>query len=631
MNFTQGQEIRHIAKKQGVQLNLHGDLQVPFEIPERGEWRDAQDRMKKSLQSAVFLGAHYCNFHACLNMWLELITYAGRKLSASFVDSEGQFISEILYKNQATREWFITEKADNYTHDILNRDENIEVSTRISVETDRWRKEETDRRVRAALRPLRERIGRTLHDEAVARLIARDEEAAIVYRNPEILNNPGLHPADRARLERARARLQHVNGDPDEFIENQVEAFLVRGLPAKTGDKEIDVTLQRVYDQLREDTSTESSKLRDRVLDDYLREKLSNPDAKKRRWYSEELRQVLGLVDGYQIMSHYLFYTQDPIWVAMVHEYRDVLKKYGYNFSHPTADAKWLDEAWRKAETWNDREYKEFFYAAVAAKYLEGHLKTAFNWLYGDFIKKDLPRLATSKEELHELTEVTKRLIIGFENPDARETSHAGLYFLFRYKQIYAAVKTIRRTLKTDKVMMVLDHEHVATQGIDALIESRDYVLKTPDFGKLTISCHANHPNPLQPHAPLELGDVVLYELLYNLRVTGFGQGDQPGYMVFERGGGQDPFQHSIETLRLMAQFLGTNPPTPVDKLPLEFFGMKGLTAGDINRQMQIVRDHAFEPMKDLLEIPEEEWTMLSQTAIKKGKRPEVWKKAEFR
>jgi hypothetical protein len=29
--------------------------------------------------------------------------------------------------------------------------------------------------------------------------------------------------------------------------------------------------------------------------------------------------------------------------------------------------------------------------------------------------------------------------------------------------------------------------------------------------------------------------------------------------------------------------------------------------------------------------MPEEEWTFLSQTAIRKGKRPEVWKKAEFR
>jgi len=58
---------------------------------------------------------------------------------------------------------------------------------------------------------------------------------------------------------------------------------------------------------------------------------------------------------------------------------------------------------------------------------------------------------------------------------------------------------------------------------------------------------------------------------------------------------------------------------------------MKGPVAGDILRQRQIVMDHAWEPLKDLLEMPEEDWTFLSQTAIKKGKRPEQWKKGEFR
>ena len=175
-----------------------------------------------------------------------------------------------------------------------------------------------------------------------------------------------------------------------------------------------------------------------------------------------------------------------------------------------------------------------------------------------------------------------------------------------------------------------MDFEHLATQGYDALLESRNDILKKSDFGALTIACHSNHPNPLQPHQPIEIGDVILYELLYNLRVTGFGKG-QPGYLVFERGGGQDPFAHSVDALRLIAEFLEKEPPTLPKELPLEFFGMKGLTGGDIQRQAQIVRDHAFEPMKDLLEIPEEEWTMISQTAIKKGKRPEVWKRGEFR
>ena len=100
VTFTEGHSIRHMARKQGVQLNAHGDLAVPICIPERGEWRDAHDRMIKSIRSAVFLGAHYIDFHACLNIWLELITYAGRKLTMAFCDEQGQFISEVLYKNR---------------------------------------------------------------------------------------------------------------------------------------------------------------------------------------------------------------------------------------------------------------------------------------------------------------------------------------------------------------------------------------------------------------------------------------------------------------------------------------------------------------------------------------------------
>ena len=32
-----------------------------------------------------------------------------------------------------------------------------------------------------------------------------------------------------------------------------------------------------------------------------------------------------------------------------------------------------------------------------------------------------------------------------------------------------------------------------------------------------------------------------------------------------------------------------------------------------------------------MLQMSEEDWTLLSQAAIKAGKKPEQWKKAEFR
>ena len=66
-------------------------------------------------------------------------------------------------------------------------------------------------------------------------------------------------------------------------------------------------------------------------------------------------------------------------------------------------------------------------------------------------------------------------------------------------------------------------------------------------------------------------------------------------------------------------------------KLPPEFFGIRGAVEGSMWRQRQIIRDHMYEPLKDLLELPDEEFTMLSGTLVKKGKKPELWKKGEFR
>ena len=192
---------------------------------------------------------------------------------------------------------------------------------------------------------------------------------------------------------------------------------------------------------------------------------------------------------------------------------------------------------------------------------------------------------------------------------------------------LYAAVKSIRQTLKTDKIMIIMDHEHFATQGLDALQESNEFVRTISDFGSLVKTVHSNHPSPLHSHDPIERGDTLLYTLLYNLRVTGMGKAGLT-YLIFERGGGDDPFVHSVDALKIMARFLEQE--TPPKELPLEFFGLTK-TAGDERRQEQIVKDHAYEPLKDLLQMPDEEFTALSQQVIRGGKRPEQWKKGELR
>jgi hypothetical protein len=175
----------------------------------------------------------------------------------------------------------------------------------------------------------------------------------------------------------------------------------------------------------------------------------------------------------------------------------------------------------------------------------------------------------------------------------------------------------------------LMDFEHVATQGIDPILDMEEVIRIAPDYGRYVLSVHCNPPNPLHSMQPIELGDIRVYQLLWFLRETGFGKEGRPGYLIFERGAAKDPYAKSVETLRLCVTSLEKN--THPDELPAEFFGMKGLVAGDIVRQRQIIKDHFYEPIKDLLEMPEEEWGALSQALVRAGKKPELWKKGELR
>ena len=551
---TEGREVRYIAKKQGIDILWHGSLTIPMCMPERGEYRDAEDHIKKSIRSAVFAGAKYVDFHACLNIWLELMTYAGRKLTMVFCDHEGNFISKILKENEKLREWFIEKRWEEYLHEILTREEMTKASSRGDAEAESWLRDEQDRRLREG-------------------------------------------------------------GIPEEII-RFYETH--RTIPPRIPD-EMSTAMRNILENVtREFSITRSDKDR-KYIKQAIREKL----AKGELWHTEELRTATGVIDGYHIMAHYLFYTKDKMWTEMAKMYKDVLEEYGLDYNN----IYWVDDAWHNAEAKNDRKFKDFFYAVVAGRFLQGHLERVEKWINESFIKKELAGIKDSNER-EELINIAKQLKIAIEIPDARDPQHAGLFLLWHPKQIYAAVKVIRQSMKNERVWMLEDWEHLATQGLDPVTEFEELAKTVPDMGEITLAAHANAPNPMHAHEPLELGDVRIYKLLYYMRKTGFGKKNKV-YVIFERGGAQDPYQKSVAVLKLAVNSLEKD--IHPDDLPEEYFGMKGPVAGDFHRQKAIIQDHAWEPLKDMLDIPEEEWTFLSQSALKKGKKPDIWKKGEFR
>lgn len=581
---TEGKEMRYIAEKQGITLLSHGSLTISMGIPERGEWRDAQDHMQKSVRSAVYSGSKYVNFHSCLNLWLELMTYSSRKLTMAFCDHEGNFITNILKgdskESSNLRKWFIKERGDLYFDDIFNRKERTEIEAEISTKMKKWEKEEQENKIREIL----------------------------TKELPDFLVDPNTGE----KIPRKR------------IIDRAVRDTLTMGTPPRGFGATIDEKIMKLWEKLRMESIFKHVEIQRNEIEKALENKLS----KGEKWNSEELRAVVGILDGYHIMGNYLFNKKDPMWLEIAKFYKDILKKYKIDYDDPY----WLHNAWKEAEHNNDREFKEFFYGAICAKFLQGHIKKLLNWIDGEFMDelKAMPdKTEEDKKNKAQLIKAAKELQICIESPDARDPSHGGLFLLWRPKQIYAAIKVIRRELKTNRVWMLQDYEHVATQGVDPIKEMEEIIKIAPDFGKFSLAVHANAPNPLHAHEPIELGDIRIYKLLYYLRITGFGKENRTGYVIFERGGAKDPYQKSVDALKIMVEFLEKE--VHPDKLPLEFYGLKGATAGDLKRQAQIIRNHVEDPLKDLLEMPEEDWSMLSQAAIKKGRKPEAWKRGEYR
>ncbi len=565
IDITQGRELRYIADKQGLTLLFHGSLTVPMTMPERGEWRDAQDHIQKSIRSAVMAGCKYVNFHACLRIWLEMMTYAGRKLTMAFCDHEGRFISDILKDDEKEREarkklrnWFVTQKWDIYGGDILTDEERRDITTPIEIKYQTEREEQ--------LYKIREREAR------------------------------GELTEEQAREERNRITEEISKRRNEETIESYKKAII---------------------------------------------EKLE----KGKRWDSEELRAVVGIIDGYHVMAHYLFYKKDPIWEEMVKVYKDVIEKYKTvkfkpkgereekEYTYPDGDF-WLDGAWEKAEKENDRRFKEFFYAVCAAKYIEGHMKKTFEWMKkedNDGLLAYINSQAKDEEEKKELKEIAKKLKITLEIPDARDPSYAGLYTICRVKQIYAAVKTMRETLKGaggDRVFMLIDFEHITTQGFDAFEEIKDFVKLAPDAGKYILALHVTKPTPLHHHIQVEIGDIDVYKLLWELRTVGLGK-HHTTYLIYERGGERDPFKQSVTAIRLMVdQLVNETKPEELVAKP-EFFGVAGPNIASEERQRAIIQEHARDPIEGLLVVPEEKYTFLSKAATEKA-GAEKWKKEEL-
>jgi len=113
------------------------------------------------------------------------------------------------------------------------------------------------------------------------------------------------------------------------------------------------------------------------------------------------------------------------------------------------------------------------------------------------------------------------------------------------------------------------------------------------------------------------------------LKQKGMGMAGDDVYIIFERGGGDDPYKQTFLALRNMVDYLKRD--VPPENLPAEFYGISTQQILSTERQLTNIKDHALDPLKGLMVVPEEEHGVLGKAALEKGKRPEEWAKEKYK
>lgn len=254
----------------------------------------------------------------------------------------------------------------------------------------------------------------------------------------------------------------------------------------------------------------------------------------------------------------------------------------------------------------NFRECQEIWVPAVAAQYIWGHMNPK-------------PPFEDPKKLLKKY-----KMPLVLESPMGGRGIEEWLRF---YNPIH--ILPLIEEVGPEYMQLALDLEHMLSLRLDPELIAE---LLPEGAGKWIKVIHAGWPSTLAPaHVPIPLGSqqqFYLYKVYYKLRKKGFGLDPKSEHFIlFERG--PFPIKESILALRKIVEFLEKD--VPPEKLPLEFFGIGPKEIFAEERQLAIIRAHAFEPLKGLLAIPEEEHGIFGRAAIEKGVPPEKWKKEELR
>ncbi len=323
---------------------------------------------------------------------------------------------------------------------------------------------------------------------------------------------------------------------------------------------------------------------------------------------------------AYHVIAKWMFKNKDKL-------YKDIV----------TADTRDPDEIIYDANTKphpksSIPEAVKQIITAVAAKYIEGHLKAKDPEEYGVEVdeKGRFTRNAVKRKDFKSVLEYCENhkvhIFIETNMPGTQEAEHRGGAPPGELRIIKATdhIKIVKYIDK-ENLSYCMDFEHLLTNYVDPEEEAEELLNNKEMKGDAKyIRClHTNAPRPVAgahgPIFPISNDMYILYRYLHKLRKAGC----KDAYIIWEMGS-YGVRESAIAYRRLVHELMKETDP---EKLPPEFFGIDETFRAFQNTA---IREHAWDPLEGMLQIPEETHTFLSKAAVDKGKA-DVWKKERFR
>ena len=562
-------QIRIIKEANHIELGIHLPYWMDLTIAYSYEWRVVQDQLRIGTRAAKECGAKFVLFHSSSHARPNIAGVFGKpEPRAKLVGPDGTNFGDWIIKVDPSgklKEWFMAKfirvlyaatgaAADPAVVEYFAGEDSFKEGSRKVinlVERTMKRREEKRKALELELRKREKRI-----------------------RELEKLNGKrGLSPEELEEYKKILEEMATISSKIKEMDSYEYFISELRKEVGKDAEK-----IYEVYLALR--------RFDWELIFDYWR-----------REGSEAEEYV-----AYLTVAEHMFRTKDKIWKAIVKTDEDPWK----------LARKGIEEMGKSAKIPN---YIKQIVAAVAAKYIEGHLRAS-----GEQYGIEWPEGSGKYVSIYDFCR-QNGMMIYMETAMPEKGAEGELRIMSALDHI-----NICKAIDGGRILnYCMDFEHLLVNLINPIKEAELILKHQPGDAKYVSCIHMNAPRPLVgAHAPIEVTSpdmAVLYEWLYILKKAGM----ENAYLIWEMG--SYGVEQSAIAFRNMVRELTKSPPTPPKELPPEFFGIDR----DFEARTRVaIMQHAFEPLRNLTVMPEKEWGVLSSRARERGRLRE-WEMEKYK